>query len=100
GRHEPRFRALPLDEGGLRVDHLATLLAGRPTDGGAPLAAPPALLYTVPTFQNPSGVTMRLERRQELLALAERHGLPVVEDDPYGELRYEGAAVPALRALP
>lgn len=59
-----------------------------------------ALLYTVPTFQNPSGGTMALDRRRELLACARDLGLPVVEDDPYSELRYDGSPVPALRALP
>src|SRR5947209_8174017 len=58
-----------------------------------------ALLYTVPTFQNPSGGTMTLERRRELLAATRDLGLPVIEDDPYSELRYEGEPVPALRAL-
>jgi len=59
----------------------------------------PKLLYTVPTFQNPTGVTMSLERRREIARLAEREGLWVVEDDPYGELRYHGEALPPLTSL-
>ncbi|MGY1809776.1 PLP-dependent aminotransferase family protein [Blastococcus sp. SYSU D00669] len=60
----------------------------------------PALLYLVPTFANPSGRTLPAERRAAVAALAERHGFRVVEDDPYGELRYRGAPVPALASFP
>jgi 2-aminoadipate transaminase len=84
---EVSFTACPGDEHGLR----ANLLRRQPDT---------ALLYTVPTFQNPSGGTMALERRRQLLSCASDLGLPVVEDDPYSELRYEGEPVPALRALP
>jgi 2-aminoadipate transaminase len=86
---EVSFVACPGDEHGLRVDAL------RERSG-----AGCALLYTVPTFQNPSGGTMAPGRRRELLASARDLGLPVVEDDPYSELRYDGEPVPALRALP
>jgi 2-aminoadipate transaminase len=90
---EVSFAAYPLDERGLRVDALRDGL--RSWNGPAP-----ALLYTVPTFQNPAGVTMALERREELLDCSNAVGLPLVEDDPYSELRYDGGPVPALRALP
>lgn len=56
-------------------------------------------IYTVPTFQNPSGVTMSLERRKHLLEIAEDFDVFVVEDDPYGELRYAGKDIPTLKAL-
>ena len=59
----------------------------------------PKFLYTVPNFQNPSGVTLPLERRQQLVALARRSGLPIVEDDPYRELRFEGDHLPRLLDL-
>ncbi|WP_158852030.1 aminotransferase-like domain-containing protein [Saccharothrix deserti] len=59
----------------------------------------PELLYLVPTFANPTGRTLSLERRAEIAALADRHGLWVVEDDPYSELRYRGEPVPALASL-
>ncbi|WP_202970985.1 aminotransferase-like domain-containing protein [Saccharothrix sp. ALI-22-I] len=59
----------------------------------------PELLYLVPTFANPTGRTLSLERRVEIAALADRHGLWVVEDDPYSELRYRGEPVPALASL-
>ncbi|NPV69369.1 MAG: PLP-dependent aminotransferase family protein [Firmicutes bacterium] len=84
-----RVIGVPLDEGGVRLDVLETLLS----------RYQPKFVYTLPTFQNPSGVTMSLERRLALLELAYRYQVPVLEDDPYGELRYEGKFVPALKAL-
>ena len=60
----------------------------------------PRLLYTIPTFQNPTGRTLPLERRRALAATVARHGLWIVEDDPYGELRYSGAPLPPVAALP
>src|SRR5260370_9986038 len=89
---EPRYLPVPLDDQGLRVDLAANALAASPSRV--------SLLYTVATFQNPSGCTLSLDRRTALLALCATHGLPLIEDDPYGELRYEGPEVPALRALP
>ncbi len=56
-------------------------------------------IYTIPTFQNPSGVTMSEERRKHLLEIAAAHDALVVEDDPYGELRYSGKELPYLKAL-
>jgi 2-aminoadipate transaminase len=60
----------------------------------------PTLLYLVPTFANPTGRTLPLERRAAVVQLAVRHGFWVVEDDPYGELRYRGSDVPALASVP
>ena len=57
------------------------------------------LMYVIPTFQNPTGKTWSLERRRGVLALAEKYGIPVLEDDPYGDLRYEGEALPTLKAM-
>ncbi len=57
------------------------------------------LIYTIPTFQNPAGVTMNLDRRKHLLELAEEYNILVVEDDPYGELRYSGDRLPMLKSL-
>lgn len=84
-----RVMGVPVDEGGMRLEVLEPLL----------MRTKPKLIYTLPTFQNPSGVTMGLERRVRLLELAYRYQVPVLEDDPYGELRYEGGAVPPLKAL-
>jgi 2-aminoadipate transaminase len=60
----------------------------------------PKLLYTVPTFHNPTGRTLPLARRRALAAVAKRTGLWLVEDDPYGELRYHGEALPPVASLP
>lgn len=59
----------------------------------------PSFLYTIPTFQNPSGRTLSAERRWRIAEIAERHGLPVLEDDPYGLVRYEGEPVATLHEL-
>lgn len=57
------------------------------------------LIYVIPTFQNPSGKTWTLERRKGLLSLAEKYDVPILEDNPYGELRFEGDTVPALKSM-
>lgn len=85
--------SMPVDRDGLDVDALAAAL-----DSGT-LPGQPKMLYTVPTFTNPTGATLSLERRVKLLELAVRHRLLVVEDDPYGDLRFAGEAVPSLLAL-
>ncbi|MFH8366122.1 PLP-dependent aminotransferase family protein [Streptomyces sp. NPDC018031] len=64
------------------------------------VAERPKLLYTIPTFQNPTGRTLPADRRQAVASVAERHGLWIVEDDPYGELRFAGEATPWIAAYP
>ena len=59
----------------------------------------PKFMYFVPNFQNPSGITMSLERRQAVIDLAFKYHIPIVDDNPYGELRFEGKAVPSLRGI-
>jgi 2-aminoadipate transaminase len=81
---------VPCDDGGLDP-HAAAALAAEHR---------PKLLYTIPTFHNPTGRTLSLERRRTLAAVAARHGLWLVEDDPYGELRYCGEPLPSLATLP
>ena len=81
---------IPCDDDGLDPDALDELVARHQ----------PKLLYTVPTFHNPTGRTLPLQRRRALAAAAERAGLWLVEDDPYGELRYRGEALPAVASLP
>lgn len=90
--YEPAVHTIPFDEEGMRTDLLAEELK-RLGPGGA------KFIYTVPTFQNPGGVTMSLERRKHLLELAHEYDIPVIEDDPYGRLRFEGEHVPCLRSL-
>ena len=81
---------IAIDDDGLDLDALESELERGPA---------PAFLYTIPTFQNPSGRTLSLERRQRLVALAERADLLIVEDDPYGLVRFEGEPVPTLLEL-
>jgi 2-aminoadipate transaminase len=83
--------ALPMDEEGLDPDALDAELSRR--------SDPPSFLYTIPTFQNPSGRTLSVERRLRLVELARSHELPVLEDDPYGLVRFEGVAPPTLYEL-
>lgn len=94
---EAEVVTVPVDQDGLDVAALAALLEAG-TEAGT-LARPPKLLYTVPTFANPTGATLSLERRMALLKLAARHHFLIVEDDPYGDLRFSGAALPSLLAL-
>jgi 2-aminoadipate transaminase len=81
---------VPLDDDGLSPDELERAL----DDGERP-----AFLYTIPTFQNPSGRTLTLERRRRVVELARERDLLVLEDDPYGLVRYEGEALPSLFEL-
>jgi 2-aminoadipate transaminase len=89
---EPRYVPIAMDDEGMVAEQAGEWLARA--------ARMPAFIYTVATFQNPSGVTMSLPRRASLLEIANRHGVPIVEDNPYGELRFEGDTVPSFRALP
>ena len=57
------------------------------------------IIYTIPTFQNPTGITMSLEKRKKLLALAEQYDCYILEDNPYGELRFHGEAVPTIKSM-
>jgi DNA-binding transcriptional MocR family regulator len=84
-----RLLSVPLDEEGMRLDVLENIL----------IRYRPKLIYTLPTFQNPSGRTMALRRRLRLLELARRHRVPIVEDDPYGELYYTEQPPSPLLAL-
>jgi 2-aminoadipate transaminase len=59
----------------------------------------PKFIYVLPNFQNPTGATLPLERRKKLVELAEHYGVPIIEDDPYGQLRYSGEHLPAVFVL-
>jgi DNA-binding transcriptional MocR family regulator len=83
------FDEVPVDDDGLDVDELERLLTGEV----------PAFLYTIPTFQNPSGVTLSGERRRRLAELASDGRLLVFEDDPYGLVRFEGEPLPSVFEL-
>jgi 2-aminoadipate transaminase len=97
--HHIRFhgiRTVPvtLDDEGLDVEALEREIHRLEAAG-----TPPRFVYTIPTFNNPAGVTMSLGRRRALLEVAARHGVPVIEDDAYRDLRFEGEPVPTLHAL-
>lgn len=83
-----------LDHEGMRIDLLERELARLDDEGISP-----KFIYTVPTFQNPAGVTMSLERRKRLVEIAAERELLVIEDNPYGMLRYSGEPLPTLREL-
>lgn len=84
---EARFVAVPTDAQGLIPEALPELIREHQ----------PKFLYTIPNFQNPTGTTLAPDRRAKLAKIAAEHGLPVLEDDPYGKLRYRGADVPPVK---
>jgi 2-aminoadipate transaminase len=85
---------IEMDDHGMRMDVLQAELERLDREGRAP-----KFIYTVPSFQNPAGVTLAVERRRELVRLAKERELLVLEDNPYGLLRYEGEALPTLYSL-
>jgi 2-aminoadipate transaminase len=86
--YQAEYLPVDIDENGMRTEELE----------GA-LRSGPKFIYALPNFQNPTGVTLSLERRRALVRLADEHGVPILEDDPYGQLRYEGDHLPSLVAL-
>jgi 2-aminoadipate transaminase len=89
--YEAELTGVESDADGIRPDALRRALETAPVR--------PKLLYLTPQFQNPTGTTLAPGRRAEVVALAERFGVPVLEDDPYGRLRYSGAPQPAVGSL-
>jgi len=87
--YQPRFVTVPLDEDGIQTDRLEEVLKHTPVK----------FIYVLPNFHNPAGVTMTLERRLKLVELAAKYGVFIVEDDPYGELRFEGEDIVPLVVL-
>jgi len=88
GIYRPHFTVVPSDGDGLLVDDLEPVLKTKPK-----------FVYLLPNFQNPSGTTLSLDRRKKLVALATAWGVPIIEDDPYSQLRYEGEHISPLIAL-
>jgi 2-aminoadipate transaminase len=85
---------IPVDDEGMRPDALAGALARLQAAG-----TPPGFIYTTPTYQNPTGVTMSVARRREVLALARGRSVPIVDDNCYGDLDFDGPPPPAIKAL-
>lgn len=86
--YQAEFDSIPVDHDGLRTAELENALC-----------TGPRFMYILPNFQNPGGVTLSLSRRRTLVEVADRYGIPIVEDDPYGELRFEGEHLPPLVVL-
>jgi 2-aminoadipate transaminase len=87
---ETKYVTVPMDEHGMRTDDLEQALKRNPKV---------RFIYVVPTFHNPAGSTMTLERRKALVKLAHKYGIPILEDDPYGLLRFKGKPLPSLYSL-
>jgi 2-aminoadipate transaminase len=92
--YEADVHQVSTDDEGMRIDELEELLGALATAGRHP-----KFIYSVPSFQNPAGVTLSEERRRRLVALAREHEVLVVEDNPYGLLRYDGDPEPTLYSL-
>lgn len=87
--YNAKLADIPVEDDGLSIDALLELLKTTRIK----------LLYTIPTFQNPSGITMSLEKRKRLLDIAEEYDFYILEDNPYGELRYRGEDVPTIKSM-
>jgi 2-aminoadipate transaminase len=85
---------IPMDDDGMRIDLFEAALARLDAEGRRP-----KFVYTIPSFQNPAGVTMSVERRRRLVEVAHEREMLVLEDNPYGLLRYEGDPPPTLHSL-
>src|SRR5438270_12304607 len=83
-----QYVSVPVDEDGLLTEQL-----------DSSLRAGPKFMYVLPNFQNPAGVTLSEGRRHQLILLADKYGIPIIEDDPYGQLRYEGEHIAPLVVL-
>ncbi len=92
--YEADTRQVEMDGDGMRIDRLEQLLADLDGEGRRP-----KFIYSVPTFQNPGGVTLSVERRRRLIEIAREREILVIEDNPYGLLRYEGEPLPTLYSL-
>ena len=84
----PKFVEVEMDEDGMLMDKLEEALKDNPNA---------KFIYVIPDFQNPSGITTSLERRKKMVELATKYNVPIVEDNPYGELRFEGERIPAIK---
>jgi len=90
----PDFQGVEMDYEGMIPDQLERIII-RLLDGGRK----PKFIYTIPDFQNPSGITLSLERRKRVLEIASKYNLLIVEDSPYRELRFKGAVLPSLYSM-
>ncbi len=87
---EPTFKEVPTDDFGMIPEELEKILATTENV---------KMIYVIPDFQNPSGKTWTLERREKFMELVNKYEIPVIEDNPYGELRFEGEYLPSLKSM-
>jgi 2-aminoadipate transaminase len=88
--YQPNFIEIPTDENGMIMEELDKVLATTENV---------KFIYVIPDFQNPSGRTWPLERRQKFMEIINKYGIPTIEDNPYGELRFKGEYQPALKSM-
>lgn len=88
--YEPEFVEIPMDDHGMMMDKLEEALKANP---GA------KMIYTIPDFQNPTGITMADDRRKRVAELAAEYKIPVIEDNPYGDLIFEGTKHPSIKSF-
>ena len=88
--YEPNFVEVPTDDGGMIMEELDRILTETENV---------KLIYVIPDFQNPSGRTWSLERRKKFMEIINKHGIPAIEDNPYGDLRFKGEYQPALKSM-
>lgn len=85
-----KLEGVPMEEDGLNLEALERIAGENPRT---------KLLYLIPNFQNPSGTTMSLEKRRAALEIAQKHNFIILEDNPYGDLRFEGEHIPAIKSM-
>ena len=88
--NQPNYKAVPIDDDGMRTDLLKKVLEENPKT---------KMIYTIPDFQNPTGVTLSLTRRKQLINLANLHDVVILEDTPYRHIRFEGESLPTLKSM-
>jgi 2-aminoadipate transaminase len=93
--YEARYETVALDDHGMVVDEIEGAYAKTVAETGSP----PKFVYVLPNFHNPAGTTLSMDRRERLAEIAAKQDLPVIEDDPYGQLRYEGEEPRPVYAL-
>ncbi len=89
--HGAQYATVPMDGEGMIVSKLPEIIEGLQAHGKTP-----KFIYTIVNFQNPAGATLSVERRKELAAVSEKYGVPILEDDPYGYVRYDGEHLPSI----
>jgi 2-aminoadipate transaminase len=90
GAFHPNYVSVPMDDNGMIMEELEKTLIANPQA---------KLIYTVPEFQNPTGITLAGDRRKRMVELAEEHDVIIIEDSPYYEIRFEGENIPAIKSF-